>query len=500
MSAETLPSNSSSDRGESQSGTEEAMDVSAYVRALPEDERINLCYHLDQNNAWEKVARQMGYTLNDIMEIMKMAQDKHISPAEQLLSVWGDANHTVTELFMILRSIDQHSAMDCLKKFVDERYHRLISDELPDLNALLGRISGQTKINNNATSRKISNGSDMSETASESELNTESIEESSKIVGHCTKKIEDLVSRIPTILYSDLALATGFWSKENILGRGGFGTVFKGRWKYTDVAIKKIEYKSDDMKKNAKVQMQQSLNELRYLNSCRHDNILPLYGYSVDGPEPCLVYQFMAGGSVERRLYVKTAGHLSFTQRKRIALGTARGLQYLHTYLNGKPLIHGDIKPANILLDPCCMPRIGDFGLVREGSDELMAVSSVYGTRPYLPMEFLANRIFSTKIDTFSYGVVIFELFTALKAYDTNRGADKAFLAKFMWLKCQNNEQMAPLIDETLDPATVSMPLYETLMKIGLVCTHENAANRPEMVEVLNVLEKMIDKDERINY
>lgn len=192
-------------------------------------------------------------------------------------------------------------------------------------------------------------------------LSQESIDETSQIVGHCSKKIDDVASRIPTILYSDLALATGFWSKENILGRGGFGTVFKGRWKYTDVAIKKIEYKSDDMKKNAKVQLKQSFNELRYLNSCRHDNVLPLYGYSIDGPEPCLVYQFMAGGSLERRLHVKTAGHLTFGQRKRITLGTARGLQYLHTYLNGKPLIHGDIKPANILLDPCCMPKIGEI-------------------------------------------------------------------------------------------------------------------------------------------
>lgn len=141
---------------------------------------------------------------------------------------------------------------------------------------------------------------------------------------------------------------------------------------------------------------------------------------------------------------------------------------------------------------------LGDFGLVKEGSDELMEVSSIFGTRPYLPMEFLTNRIFSTKIDTFSYGVVIFELFTALKAYDKNREADKAFLSKFMRFKSQNHEQLAPLIDESMDPSTVSVPLYESLMKIGLACTNEEATERPEMVGVLHVLETLIDKDERM--
>lgn len=296
-------------------------------------------------------------------------------------------------------------------------------------------------------------------------------------------------------MFSDLVLATQNWHKDFILGRGGFGIVYKGRWKYTEVAIKKIGYKNSDEKKNVKIQMKQSINELRYLNSCRHDNILPLYGYSIDGPEPCLVYQFMAGGSLERRLHSKSDNFLSFNLRKRIALGTARGLQYLHTYISGKPLIHGDIKPANILLDPCCVAKIGDFGLVREGSDELMEVSSVYGTRPYLPAEFLVNRTLSTKIDTYSFGVVLFELFTALKAYDKSRGMDKAFLAKFMWILNKNAIQMTPLADKVLDPAEINVDLFEKLMRLALDCTNESCDKRPEMVYVLHTLEKITEND-----
>lgn len=169
-------------------------------------------------------------------------------------------------------------------------------------------------------------------------------------VGFDANNINELASTIPQIAYNELVVATDDWNKDHILGRGGFGIVFKGRWKYTEVAIKRIEYHgaADDTKKNAKVQMKQSLNELRYLNSCRHDNILPLYGFSIDGKEPCLVYQFMAGGSLESRLK-NVEKPLTFKQRQRIIIGTARGLQYLHTF-NIKPLIHGDIKPANVFL------------------------------------------------------------------------------------------------------------------------------------------------------
>lgn len=98
-----------------------------------------------------------------------------------------------------------------------------------------------------------------------------------------------------------------------------------------------------------------------------------------------------------------------------------RGLQYLHRY-SKKPLIHGDIKPANILLNSCGEPKIGDFGLSREGlNGESLEVSRVFGTRPYLPQEFLKHSLLSTRVDVFSFGVVLFELATGFKAYDKMR-------------------------------------------------------------------------------
>lgn len=300
---------------------------------------------------------------------------------------------------------------------------------------------------------------------------------------------------VPQIAYSELEEATNRWDAKNKLGSGGFGDVYKGRWKYTDVAIKKIRYRggSNDSKQKEEIQIKQSLNELRHLNSCRHDNILPLYGYCIDAAGQCLVYQYMSGGSLEYRLHVHSDSQkppLTFDQRREIALGTARGLQYLHTF-NEFPLVHGDIKPANILLDSNFTPKIGDFGLVRVGANDPMKISCVFGTTPYLPDELIRERILSTKVDTYSYGIVLFELFTGLKAYDKRRQSYQ-FLATYMHSVSKDRSQITTLIDKGLDPAQVCVKSYMLLIKIAYQCIEKDAEKRPEMTEVFNHLDEHI--------
>lgn len=296
-----------------------------------------------------------------------------------------------------------------------------------------------------------------------------------------------MASSLPLIPYSELEIATNNWHGSNQLGRGGFGTVFRGKWKFTDVAIKRIEYRGSrsDLKNAMKIEMQQILNELRHLNSCRHDNILPIYGYSYGGKEPCLVYQLMGGGSLENRLS-DTRNPLTMEQRKIIAIGTARGLQFLHTF-SSRPLIHGDIKPANILLDVCCMPKIGDFGLAREGSIDSMEVSKAYGTRPFLPTEFLKDRILSTKVDTYSFGVMLFVLMTGKRAYDKSRGSGNEYLAKHV--AHTHPQSLSQLIDHSMNIKPEEELIYKKIITLGLYCTKELPAERPEMVQVMQFLE-----------
>lgn len=303
---------------------------------------------------------------------------------------------------------------------------------------------------------------------------------------------------IMQINYTELLEATGNWDKGNILGRGGFGVVYKGKWKCTDVAIKKMHNKDGQSKEANLVQMKQSLNELRHLNSFRHDNILPVYGYSLHGADSCLVYQLMLGGSLEQRLFfAPQKPPLSWRHRISIAQGAARGLQFLHT-VSDMPLIHGDIKSANILLDPCCQARIADFGLAREASQTSKVVSQVYGTVPYLAPEFSRRKLLSTKVDTFGFGVVLFEMATGLRAYDKSRDPKLVLLYTYVRSLLLEGKSVSDVMDKR-HPASddESHLLCQELLKLGFDCTFERPDDRPEMVQVLAEIEKRLETTAR---
>lgn len=144
--------------------------------------------------------------------------------------------------------------------------------------------------------------------------------------------------------------------------------------------MKRIECRRSKSDEASNMQLEQSYREIRILNSRAHDNILAIYAFSFGGEFPCLVYQFMPNGSLEDWLRCKNDRRLSWLQRFEVAKGTARGMQYLHT-IGDRPLIHGDIKTANVLLDKNLEVKIGDFGLAREGlKGEDMMVKDLYET------------------------------------------------------------------------------------------------------------------------
>ncbi|KAJ6634468.1 Serine/threonine-protein kinase pelle, partial [Pseudolycoriella hygida] len=290
--------------------------------------------------------------------------------------------------------------------------------------------------------------------------------------------VNECAGGIVRIDYEILRDATNNWSDRNLLGKGGFASVYKGMWISTPVAIKRIENRVASTQEMGKIQVQQSLNELRHLNSCRHDNILPLYGISLNGPETCFVCQLMQGGSLEQKLFRRPVDDppLTWRQRINIARGTARGLQFLHTFQK-RPRIHGDIKPGNILLDRECEPKIGDFGLVREGNEDETIVSCAYGTRPYLPHEFLVYKKLTTKVDSFSFGIVLFELSTGLRALDARK---KSFLINIIKSNYAD-DKLLNLIDQTAGNAEDKETIFMTLVDLGMDCTKDNYEERLDM-------------------
>lgn len=291
------------------------------------------------------------------------------------------------------------------------------------------------------------------------------------------------------VLYKELLIATDDFSQDRVIGSGGFGVVYRGEWKGTQVAIKRLKGVDN---------VSQAITELKVLNRYRIDNILPLYGISLDGPEACVLYQYMPNGSLEDKLLDKNKSGVVLTWLQRITIGegVARALNYLHT-LKGRPLVHGDVKSANVLLDAQFEPKLGDFGLSRPltSQDESkrgvythVTVTSVHGTSVYLPPEYLRQKILSPAVDVYSYGIVMLEMATGRRAFDGKRllidlvddelKAGDRDVSREGAIKLRDPKLPADDIDGQM--------WFSSLIKLGTDCAHRLKKKRPDMTQVLD--------------
>lgn len=305
--------------------------------------------------------------------------------------------------------------------------------------------------------------------------------------------VSNVPAAVPEIDYDVLERATDNWNEKFLLGKGGFGSVYQGTWTNTDVAIKRIEVKQVNLTKKENerlwIELRQSLNELRSLNQCRHDNIVQIFGYSsTAGKSHCLVYELMRGGTLADKLF-KDPKPFTWKSRVRIMMEAARGLQFLHDFKNCGTIIHGDIKPANILLDEHMKAKIGDFGLARESQTKAgEVISRIFGTQPYLPDEFIKFRLLSTKVDSFSFGIVLFEVATKKRAWEKSRSP--AHLKTLIKMYKNGQMMLKDVMDTSLGTSDLEPEIFEALLKIGVKCVKEEPAERWEMTEVFKALEK----------
>ncbi|KMT07808.1 hypothetical protein BVRB_6g146210 [Beta vulgaris subsp. vulgaris] len=287
----------------------------------------------------------------------------------------------------------------------------------------------------------------------------------------------------------EMKTATNNFSKENLLGIGGFGEVYKAHLEDgTLAAIKTAKHGNI-------LGMDQVLNEVCILCQVNHRSLVRLLGCCLDLEQPVLVYEYVPNGTLFDHLhgrYSNEWGTLTWQRRLFIAKQTADGLAYLH-FSAVPPIFHRDIKSSNILLDEKLDAKVSDFGLSRLVDTEATHISTcAQGTLGYLDPEYYQNYQLTDRSDVYSYGVVLLELLTSKKAIDFNR-EDDVNLAVYV-RKLADAEKLLDAVDPGLAMQATNLEL-ETMKAFGLLavaCIDEQRKNRPSMREVTEELEYII--------
>ncbi len=277
------------------------------------------------------------------------------------------------------------------------------------------------------------------------------------------------------------------------LGEGSFGTVYHSMINMSHYAVKCMK-KNDYMGlQTAEIARADQLKELRALVRYRHSNIVALLAFCFDGPSPCLLYEFMENGSLEDNLLCKAQREpLDWRRRHKIAEGSAQGINFLHR-AQDQPLIHGDIKSANILLDKHFEPKIADFGLARHGPKNgktycYLETKNAHGTLPYLPEEYKRSSKLSTKVDVYSFGVVLMEILAGERVADSRREPNR-LLTDIIEdaLELRNPEAIISHVRDRKCPDWPWDIAWE-MLQLALACTRSKFKQRPEFNQILNTL------------
>ncbi|BAT85932.1 hypothetical protein LR48_Vigan03g249000 [Vigna angularis] len=283
------------------------------------------------------------------------------------------------------------------------------------------------------------------------------------------------------------------FAPENELGRGGFGVVYKGELEDgTKIAVKRMEAGVISSKALDEFQA-----EIGVLSKVRHRHLVSLLGYSIEGNERILVYEYMPQGALSQHLFHWKSLELeplSWKRRLNIALDVARGMEYLHT-LAHQSFIHRDLKPSNILLADDFRAKVSDFGLVKLAPEgEKSVVTRLAGTFGYLAPEYAVTGKITTKADVFSFGVVLMELLTGLMALDEDRPEESQYLAAWFWHIKSDKKKLMAAIDKALDVKEETFESISIIAELAGHCTAREPSQRPEMGHAVNVLAPLVEK------
>ncbi|KAE8687552.1 Receptor-like serine/threonine-protein kinase ALE2 [Hibiscus syriacus] len=287
-----------------------------------------------------------------------------------------------------------------------------------------------------------------------------------------------------TFTASDMERATDNFDDSRVLGEGGFGRVYSGVIEDgTKVAVKVL--KRDDQQGG-----REFLAEVEMLSRLHHRNLVKLIGICTEERNRCLVYELVPNGSVESHLrgVDKKSASLEWDYRIKIALGSARGLAYLHEDSSPR-VIHRDFKSGNILLEHDFTPKVSDFGLARTAMDEegRHISTRVMGTFGYVAPEYAMTGHLLVKSDVYSYGVVLLELLTGRKPVDMTQPPGQENLVAWARPLLATKEGLQTIIDPSLG-SDVPLESVAKVAAIASMCVQPEVSHRPFMGEVVQAL------------
>ncbi|KAJ7955797.1 Kinase [Quillaja saponaria] len=277
-----------------------------------------------------------------------------------------------------------------------------------------------------------------------------------------------------------LRIATANFTE--LLGSGGFGAVYKGKFSNGTLVAVKVLYGSS----NKRIE-QQFMAEVSTIGRVHHFNLVRLYGFCFERPLRALVYEYMGNGSLDKYLFSEN-NFLGFEKLHEIAVGIARGIAYLHEECQQR-IVHYDIKPGNILLDGKFSPKVADFGLAKLFNREITHITMTggRGTPGYAAPELWTPCPTTHKCDVFSFGIMLFEIIGRRRNHDISLLESQVWFPRWVWKRFEQGELRELTVSCGIEE--MHREVAERMFKVALWCVQSEPEGRPMMSVVVKMLE-----------